>query len=134
MTDEWFICGMILLAVFAAFIPFIVWDLKKTAKRLPKEDGSVMEKESLNTDETIITTHAEIVDMVCGVNTIGYQSHRQPKAVKYFAIKFKNDDGDLLNVFVSEEMYLELEIGLSGMLTLIDGNLDSFELDDVTQK
>ena len=134
MTDEWFICGIILLAIFVAFIPFIVWDLKKTAKSLPKEENSAMEKESLNTDETIITTHAEIVDMVCGVNTIGYQNYKQPKAVKYFVIKFKNDDGDLLNVFVSEEMYLELEIGLSGMLTLIDGNLDSFELDDVTQK
>ena len=134
MTDEWFFGGIILLAVFAAFIPFIVWDVKKTAKALAKEEKRDLEDAQLDEEGDIITVHAEIVDMVCGVNTIGYQSHRQPKAVKYFAIKFKNDDGALLNVFVSEEMYSELEIGLSGMLTLIDGNLDSFELDDVTQK
>ncbi len=133
MTDTWLICGIIIGVILAVFIPIIIWDLKKNTKFLTKEQKRALEDEQLNAEGEIITTHAEVVDMACGVNTIGYQAYKQPKAVKYFVIKFKNDNGDFLNVFVSEEMYQEFDIGFSGMLTLIDGNLDSFVPDNTDE-
>ena len=65
--------------------------------------------------------------MVCGTGMVG--SYRLPKSVKTFLIVFKNDEGKTLEISVPEEYYLDLSVGQKGVITLVEGNLDSFELD-----
>ena len=85
------------------------------------------EERRLNDEGKISTVHADVLDMTCGVRMTG---DKEPKAVKYFVIKLKSDDEEIINLPVSEEMYDGFDIGLSGLLTLIDGKLDSFVLDE----
>ncbi len=124
------IIGCILIAsIIAVFVSIYIWDSKKRIKT--SEEGLLAsEDEHFNKNGENITTHVEVLDMICGVSTIGYQAYKQPKSVKDFVIKFKTDTGDVFDVHISEEMYEGFDVGLSGMLTLVDGQISSFELDD----
>ena len=84
------------------------------------------EEKRLNDEGELVTVHAEVVDMECGVNTVG---HKEPKAVKHFTITFRCDDGELIHLSVPEVFYTGFDIGLVGTLSLVDGQLKSFELD-----
>lgn len=118
------------LILVTTFILQII-DYKKNKEKYPSPQKlREMEDEKFNNEGDIVTTHAEVIDMICGVNSIGYQAYKQPKAVKHFIIKFKCDDGEVLNIPVYEEIYDAFDIGLSGTLRLIDGKLNSFEPDD----
>ena len=66
--------------------------------------------------------------MACEVVSVGYQSYRQPRAEQRFFIKFKAESGEIFDLRVSESVYEGFEVGLVGKLTLIDGQLDSFEI------
>ena len=66
--------------------------------------------------------------MVCGTGMVG--SYHLPKSQKTFLVVFKNENGELREICVSEDVYISLEVGMRGMLTLLDENLDSFELND----
>ena len=128
MTHEQTICliigiGIVFIAVL--FVISAVIDAKKNKSM--REQIFQQEEKRLNAEGQIFTAHAEVVDMICGVNSVG---HKQPQTVKYFVIKLKTDDGELLNVPVNEEYYAAFEVGLSGTLTLIDGRLDTFVLDN----
>ena len=89
-----------------------------------------MEDEQLRDDGELLTVPAEVVDMACGAKSIGYQNHKQPKAVKFFAVQFKDDEGTLCDLAVPEESYDGFDVGLCGTLTLIDGMLYGFEPDN----
>ena len=116
--------GILLTAIFAIMIPLIIIDLKKNKDKyiITKEE----EEKRFDDDGEILSFHAEVADMICGVNTIGYQSYKQPKAIKHFVITFKSDSGEISRIPVSEELYGAFDIGLAGTLTLIDGQLHSF--------
>lgn len=135
MTSEqqiWLIGGILLAILFAVGIPMIIIDFKKNKDKyiITKEQMRAWEDERLDDEGEIITFRAEVVDMACGVKMIGYQAYKQPKAVKQFIISFKNDDGEILRIPVTEEIYEGFDTGLTGTLTLIDGQLDSFEPDN----
>ena len=121
---------LLLLGGIAIFVIIIVGilDYRKNKDKYPtKEQYRELEEARLNDEGEITTAHAEVIDLECGVTTIGYQ---QPKAVKHFIIHFKYDNGDIIKIPVNEEMYEGFDIGLTGTLTLIDGKLRSFELDE----
>ena len=121
---------LLLLGGIAIFVIIIIGILdyrKNKDKYLTKEQYRELEEARLNDEGEITTAHAEVIDLECGVTTIGYQ---QPKAVKHFIIHFKYDNGDIIKIPVNEEMYHGFDIGLAGTLTLIDGQLNSFELDE----
>ena len=42
----------------------------------------------------------------------------------------KNVEGDLYQMRVDEEIYTSLEVGMRGVLTILEGRLDSFVLDE----
>lgn len=123
-TEMWILLigGIAVLGIVA--IPFI--DLIKNKDKYRAEVYENEEKR-LNDEGDIVEMHAEVVDMVCGVNTIG---HKEPKALKRFVVTFKLDDGELMSLSVPEVFYTGFDIGLKGTLTLIDGQLSSFELDE----
>ena len=115
------------IAIFVIIIMGILDYRKNKDKYLTKEQYRELEEARLNDEGEITNAHAEVIDLECGVTTIGYQ---QPKAVKHFIIHFKYDNGDIIKIPVNEEMYRGFDIGLAGTLTLIDGQLNSFELDE----
>lgn len=123
-TEMWILLigGIAVLGIVA--IPFI--DLIKNKDKYRSEVYENEEKR-LNDEGDIVEMHAEVVDMVCGVNTIG---HKEPKALKRFVVTFKLDDGEVMSLSVPEVFYTGFDIGLKGTLTLIDGQLSSFELDE----
>ena len=51
------------------------------------------------------------------------------KTVKEFVIVFEDSEGKFRRVLVGEDMYDAFEEGQVGMLTLINGQIDSFVLD-----
>ena len=115
------IFGVILIVCIV--YPF--WDLKKNKEKYEAEAEGYVEKKFAEEAE-VEAFQAEIVDMVCGTGMVG--SYRMPKSQKTFLIVFKNEDGEMREICVSEEVYLSLEVGMQGTLTLVNGNLDSFEL------
>lgn len=121
---------VILIPVFiVVFILIFVLDQKinkeKYAAMMKEKEAE--EDEEFERDAEIVTVHAEIVDMVCGTGMVG--SYRLPKSSKTFIIKFSADSGEVYELSVPEEYYLELSVGQTGTLTIVEGNLDSFELD-----
>ena len=131
-TEKLLLWGGIAIFVIITFGIIVgILDYRKNKdKYLTKEQYRELEEARLNDEGEITTAHAEVIDLECGVTTIGYQAYKQPKAVKYFIIHFKYDNGDIIKIPVNEEMYHGFDIGLAGTLTLIDGQLNSFELDE----
>lgn len=125
----WLIGGGLLIALFAVMIPLAIADYKKNKDKYVWTRKQVEEQEArlLNAEPDVLTMHAEVIDMACGTNMVG---HKQVKSIRCFMIKFRNDDGEILDVPVSEDIYEGFEVGLVGTLTLVNGNLNSFEPDD----
>ena len=112
----------------------LVKDVKKNKDKyfISPERMQEMEEERLNREAEIVEFDGEIINMVCGTGTVG--SYRLPKSQKTFLVVFKKDNGEIIDLAVAEEIYLSLEVGMAGKVTLLDGRLDSFELfeDDFT--
>jgi hypothetical protein len=124
---------LLLVIVFpvaiVGFIAIVIIDQKvnknKYAELMKKRDEEI-DKE-FERDAEVVSMHAEIVDMICGTGMVG--SYHLPKSEKTFLVVFKSDSGEIFEVSVPESYYIELSVGQSGMLTLLEGHLDSFVLD-----
>lgn len=126
--DDVLLWGFIAFGVMIAIIIFTtVFDLKKNGAKYKKE-AEEYEEQKFSEDGEVESMHVEIVDMICGTGMVG--SYRLPKSVKSFVIIFKKDDGEMLELLVPEEYYLELSVGDHGTLTLLEGNMDGFVLDE----
>ncbi|MBO7197076.1 MAG: DUF2500 family protein [Clostridia bacterium] len=127
-TEQALALGAIIFVAMIAIIVFtVIYDLKKNKAKYDKEAKEYAEKKFAEEAE-VTTMHAEILDMVCGTGMVG--SYLLPKSEKTFLIIFKTDGGESLELRVPEEYYLELKVGQKGMLTIVEGNLDSFELEE----
>ena len=128
MTNEQLLLlgAAVFVVMIAVIVICVVWDLRKNKDKYENEAEERVEKK-LAEEAEVEVFHAEISDMVCGTGMVG--SYRLPKSQRTFLIIFKTDDGEALEISVSEEVYLSLEVGMRGMLTLVEGSLDSFELD-----
>ena len=118
----------------ACYIIFLVVYLIIAFKAKPsKEEIAAKEAEEdarLDAEGNIFETHAEVIDMACDVVSVGYHSYKLPRAEKQFYVKFRDDDGQIYDIRMSEEYYFAFEKGQRGTLTLLDGKIDSFVLDD----
>ena len=120
-----FAIGMGIMGAF--FIIFLVIAFKTKPS---KEEIMAEEDERLDAEGEIFETHAEVVDMACDTVSVGYQAYKLPRAEKHFYVKFRDDDGQTYDIQVNEEHYFALEKGQTGTLTLLDGKIDSFVLDE----
>ncbi len=126
--DDALLWGLIIFGVMIAVIVIcVVWDLKKNKAKYDKAAEEHIEK-TFSEEAEVVSFHAEITDMICGTGMVG--SYRLPKSEKTFLVIFKSDEGEITELRVSEEMYSSLEIGMRGKLTILEGHLDSFELDE----
>lgn len=126
----WLIGGILIAVLLAVFIPLIVRDFKKNRDKYitSPEKMREIEEERLNAEAVIVEFDGEIINMVCGTGTVG--SYRLPKSQKTFLVVFKKDNGEIIDLAVAEDIYLSLEVGMAGKVTLLDGRLDSFLLSD----
>ncbi len=116
--EQWF---WILLGIFAIALFYGIKATKKT-----KKENDLDIDEYINSEGEIITTHAEVIDIACGTKMVG---SKNPKAVQWFVITFKKDNGEIIEVPVDNEMYEGFDIGMKGELKLVNGQLNSFQLD-----
>ena len=69
-----------------------------------------------------------VLNHTCEVRLIGTKT---PKSTKIFTVVFRREEnGDILSFRVPEEMYDGFEIGQRGTLTVVDGALYGFALDE----
>ena len=125
MTFEMWCVFIFVGILLCMFIGMIVYFVKNKDKM--RQEVYEMEEEKLNDEGDVVTVHAKVVDLDCGVDTVG---HNTPKAVKHFEVTFEYDDGETVRISVPEVFYTGFEVGLVGMLTLVDGQLTSFEPDE----
>ena len=71
---------------------------------------------------------ATVTDMHCSTEVIGI---RNPKNVRSFAITFELEGHEVFVLPVNEEQYDGFDIGQRGILTVVDGELYSFELESI---
>lgn len=107
---------MILVTVFS------ILSGRKNKSKTEDEENGRLEKIPAKTE-----FHATVTDMACTVKTIG---HKMPTTIREFAILFRDDEEKIHNIPVPEEYYSAFEKQQSGILTLIDGEFFSFEIDD----
>ena len=123
MTFEniiYIILGVWFLAITIGTIIY----LKKTMPSKEEQDAEIDAYFENNGD--IVESRAEVIDMSCGTDMVGGKT---AKSVRWFKIKFEKYDGEIIDIFVDEEMYEGIEVGMRGNLRLVDGYLNSFELD-----
>ena len=115
-----------LVIIFA----IVLIDLKVNKKKYDElaEQARRQEDEEFEREPEMKIVRAEVSDMVCGSGMVG--SYRLPKSKKSFLVCFKTDEGEIYKFTMPEEFYLSLSIGDKGIMTLCDGNLDSFVLDE----
>ena len=114
-------CGFIFLTSANIFLRKQQENSEKpqaTAEELPEEDIP-----------SPTAVYAEVIDMVCGTGMMPIIGHKSPKAVRYFLIKFKTDDGQELEFEVEEEIYQGFDKGMTGTLTYFYEQVFSFEPD-----
>lgn len=68
-----------------------------------------------------------VINQYCNTKVVGI---KQPKAVEEFFIAFQESDGNTFDLSVPEECYDGFEIGQKGTLSLVDGKLYGFELEE----
>lgn len=120
------------VVALAMIIPMTIYDWKRSKANKERAFALCDAPAAAPCEDT--TLHAEVVNMACGVETVGYQNYKQPKAVERYVVSFKRDDGGVFDVRVPEDMYECFEVGLSGTLTLVGGRVESFTPDDGAQK
>ena len=96
------------------------YEKEQKAKQANNPKGDYPEPEELH-------VHAKVAKMECATRYVGI---KQPKLIKDFLVFFEDDEGKAIRLFVDEEYYLSMEVGQVGNLTLIDGELYSFVLDE----
>ena len=124
--------GMILIAALLVIVtPLFILAIRKELKKAPSAEKIRSEEDALfEIEPEIKCVRAEVIDMACGVDSIGYQGYKLPRAVKSFVVSFKTEDGEILRLAVEEEYYHAFDVGQVGALELINGELGSFELDE----
>ena len=103
-------------------IPSLMKTRKEVQKRYYEEDGT---DEDISSEETS-ALRVTVENTFCSVKTVGAKS---PKTVKEFTVVFKKEDGELFSLSVPEEMYEGFEKGCFGLLTVVNGEVYGFEID-----
>jgi hypothetical protein len=115
------VAGLLLLGVLVFLTVCCVLLEKKnkeTKARVALEADSPVAEESFD---------AAVVDLQCRVVTLG---ERSVKTVSEYLVFFKRTDGTVCRYPVSEEFYSGFEIGQRGSVSVIDGAVYAFRLED----
>lgn len=114
---------IIIAAIVLSVMAFVIAGIKYK-KDHPDGIDAEIEKMFVDPESVTETVRATVIDMACSAEMVGT---KMPKAVRNFVIIFQTEDGEILKINVPEEMYDGFDKGQTGILTLADGDLYSFE-------
>ena len=112
--------------IFAVYIRKIVKDSENKDKdKKIKVLTSREMMEEIITEFPTVKFNAEVIDLISQVEMIGI---KQPKSVNIYKVTFKTDKNEVIKFNGPQEMYDGFEIGQKGELTIVNGELYSFEI------
>ena len=118
-----------LVSVFVVFvIALVVFDkMKNKRKKVEQLQNEVDPYSEEIFEQEIVKSEmrVSVVDQFCRVEMVGIRS---PKSVEIFTVVFETDEGKSLKFDVLKEIYDGIDVGQRGILTVVNGELYSFEL------
>ena len=118
-----------LVSVFAVFvIVLVVFDKMKNKRKKveqPQNEVDPYSEEIFEQEIVKSEMRVSVVDQFCRVEMVGIRS---PKSVEIFTVVFETDEGKSLKFDVLKEIYDGIDVGKRGILTVVNGELYSFEL------
>ena len=120
------ILGPGLFAIFA-FLIFYGIMMDKEEKRQKAQNEAPKHSEDTSTEVQTVDLNVKVIDLKFETH---YEGIKLPKLIKTFLVFFEDENGKVFNIEVSEENFDAFEIGQKGLLTLEDGQLYSFQLDE----
>jgi len=123
---EWMIVilGALLLVLCTVGIIYAVKNRDKIRANAQRE------AEALFTEPEAFTARAEVIDQRCAVRSEGT---RIARTVTEFCVYFRTEAGEEIALLVPEAYYHSIEIGQTGLVTIVNGELYSFDIDGVTE-
>ena len=110
------------------FVLLAVCTVLSIVKSKPLREQIARQEEAEGEREfEIAEMRATVVSQSCGVYAVGIKT---PKTVREFTVVFRLEDGTMLKVPVPEEAYDGFEEGQTGVLTLVEGEMYSYVLDE----
>lgn len=116
---------IIIAAIVLSVMAFVIAGIKYK-KDHPDGVEAEIEKMFIDPESVTTTVKATVIDMACSADMVGI---KMPKAVRNFVVIFQAENGEILKINVPEEMYDGFDKGQTGILTLADGDLYSFEIE-----
>ena len=120
------ILGSGLIAIFA-FLIFYGIMMDKEEKRQKAEKATRDQSEETSIEVQTVDLNVKVIDLKFETH---YEGIKTPKLVKTFLVFFEDKNGNVIKIDVSEENFDAFEKGQKGLLTLQDGELYSFVLDE----
>ena len=120
------ILGSGLIAIFA-FLIFYGIMMDKEEKRQKAEKATRDQSEETSIEVQTVDLNVKVIDLQFETH---YEGIKTPKLVKTFLVFFEDKNGNVIKIDVSEENFDAFEKGQKGLLTLQDGELYSFVLDE----
>ena len=116
---------IIIATIVLCVMAFVIAGIKYK-KDHPDGIDAEIEKMFIDPESVTTTVKATVIDMSCSAEMVGT---KMPKAVRNFIVIFQADNGEILKINVPEELYDGFDKGQTGILTLADGDLYSFEVE-----
>ena len=117
-----FSCGFIFIIGFGIWIFKITKKQRKELKNSPPKEINLDEPPTEPTVKKV-----KVINQFCETKVVGI---KQLEAVEEFIITFEEPDGNIFNLPVPKECYDGFETGQKGLLSIIDGKLYGFELEE----
>lgn len=129
LLSDIFFWGILVFGGLIAVIFCFILGNRQYKRDNKKQKGDKLNKEPkpIEVEYTPVEMRATVVEQTCCVKTIGYKT---PKTIKEFMIVFQTENGKILKLKVPEEMYDGFEQGQTGILSMVDGELYGFELEE----
>ena len=96
-------------------------------RKILRADAEQQTEIRCNTEFVTQELRATVLDQTCEVRLVGTKT---PKATKVFTVVFRTEDDKVLSFNVPEEMYDGFEKGQVGILTVVDGELYGFTIEE----
>ena len=120
------ILGTGLIAIFT-FLIFYGIMMNKEEKRQKAQKATRDLSEDTPPEVQTVDLNVKVIDLKFETH---YEGIKLPKLIKTFLVFFEDENGKVFSIEVSEENFDAFEIGQKGLLTLEDGQLYSFQLDE----
>lgn len=112
----YFISAILVIVAVAIFLGCMIYLFKN--RHSIREEAERQEEARCNIEFYNVEIRASVIDQSCAVKTVGIKS---PKTETVFTVVFQTEQEEILSFQVPEEMYEGLDVGQTGLLTIVDG-------------